>query len=254
MQLNYKKFGDKGSTVIILHGLLGSLDNWQTIAKQLSQQHQVYIIDQRNHGRSPHTDDMNYELLAQDMVEFCAQHQIFKASFMGHSMGGKVVMLLALLHPNLIEKLIVIDVAPAFYNGGHETILFAMAEAPLRATQNREDIDKFLEPRIPDFGVRQFIMKNLTRDENGHFIWKCNFESLITHYRILMDFPTVDKQYTKQTYFLKGELSNYINQDNWGACDQYFPQNKIIEIKNASHWVHADNPKEFIEKVQTILA
>lgn len=111
MILNYKKLGESGSTIIILHGLLGSLDNWQTIAKQLSSTHQVYIVDQRNHGRSPHTDEMSYEVLAQDMVEFCTQHQITKTTIIGHSMGGKVAMLIALQHPKLIEKLIVVDIA-----------------------------------------------------------------------------------------------------------------------------------------------
>lgn len=253
MQLNYKKLGDSGSTIIILHGLLGSLDNWQTIAKQLSQNHQVYIIDQRNHGRSPHTDEMSYEILAKDIHEFCKQQNINHATIIGHSMGGKVAMLLALQHPELIDKLIVVDIAPSFYDGGHETILFAMAEAPLRSTEKREDIDKFLQTRIHDFGTRQFIMKNLTRNEKGQFEWKCNFEALILNYRILMNFPKIEKQFSGKTYFIKGEKSNYINQDNYDACDNYFPNNQILEVKDAGHWVHADKPAELLEKINTIL-
>ena len=253
MQLNYKKFGETGSTIIILHGLLGSLDNWQTIAKQLATSHIVYIVDQRNHGRSPHTDEMSYELLSQDMQEFCTQQNISKAIFMGHSMGGKAAMLLALQKSGLVEKLIVVDIAPTFYDGGHETILFAMAEAPLKSTEKREDIDKFLEPRIHNFGVRQFIMKNLTRNEKNQFEWKCNFEALILNYRMLMDFPKSESVFQGKTYFIKGETSNYINQDNFEACDQYFPGNKIIEIKNAGHWVHADNPTGFLETIIYIL-
>jgi len=253
VQLNYKKFGETGSTIIILHGLLGSLDNWQTIAKQLATSHIVYIVDQRNHGRSPHTDEMSYELLSQDMQEFCTQQNISKAIFMGHSMGGKAAMLLALQKAGLVEKLIVVDIAPTFYDGGHETILFAMAEAPLKSTEKREDIDKFLEPRIHNFGVRQFIMKNLTRNEKNQFKWKCNFEALILNYRMLMDFPKSESVFQGKTYFIKGETSNYINQDNFEACDQYFPDNKIIEIKNAGHWVHADNPSGFLETIISIL-
>jgi pimeloyl-ACP methyl ester carboxylesterase len=253
MKLNYKKLGESDSTLIILHGLLGSLDNWQTIAKQLSSTHQVYIVDQRNHGRSPHTEEMSYEVLAQDMVEFCAQHQISKTTIIGHSMGGKVAMFLALQHPELIEKLIVVDIAPTFYDGGHETILFAMAEAPLKSTEKREDIDQFLQPRIHNFGVRQFIMKNLSRDEKGQFEWKCNLEALILNYRLLMDFPKSDNIFTGKTYFIKGELSNYINPDNWDACDKYFPDNTILEVKAAGHWVHAENPEGFLEKVSAII-
>lgn len=253
MQLNYKKFGESGSNLIILHGLLGSLDNWQTIAKHFSDRFQVYIIDQRNHGRSPHTDEMSYELLADDIYEFCRQHHIAKTIVVGHSMGGKVAMCLALQYPELIEKLIVVDIAPALYDGGHEAILFAMAEAPIKFTENREDIDKFLQPRIHDFGTRQFIMKNLARTHDGHFEWKCNFESLISNYRKLMDFPVVKNKYLPLTYFIKGEKSNYINQDNFDACDYYFPNNKIIEVSNSGHWVHADNPKEFTDKLSQLL-
>jgi pimeloyl-ACP methyl ester carboxylesterase len=253
IQLNYKKLGDSGSTIIILHGLLGALDNWQTIAKQLATTYLVYIIDQRNHGRSPHTKDMSYELLAQDIYDFCQQHHIEKTTIIGHSMGGKVAMLLALQHPSLIEKLIVVDIAPSYYDGGHEAILFAMAEAPLNSTERREDIDKFLEPRIHNFGVRQFIMKNLTRNTNGQFEWKSNFEVLILNYRKLMDFPNMHTQFLGNTYFIKGENSNYINQDNFEACDKYFPNNKLIEIKDAGHWVHADNPTTFLEKIQSLL-
>lgn len=253
MQLHYKKIGDNGSSLLILHGLLGSLDNWHSIAKQLSDKHQVYIIDQRNHGSSPHDDAIDYEILAQDIVDFCAQHQINKTNVLGHSMGGKVAMLLALLHPQLIDKLIVADIAPTYYDGGHETILFAMAEAPLKSAQKREEVELFLQPRIQEFSVRQFILKNLTRDVEGKFIWKCNFEALIKNYRKLMDFPIIPASFLGETYFLKGEKSNYINQDNWDACDSYFPNNKMYEIKNAGHWLHADNPTQFVEKVSEIL-
>ncbi len=253
MQLNYKKLGESGSDIIILHGLLGSLDNWQTIAKQLSQNHQVYIVDQRNHGRSPHTDEMNYEIMSKDIQEFCTQQNIKHTTIIGHSMGGKVAMLLALEKPDLIDKLIVVDIAPAFYDGGHETILFAMAEAPLKSTEKREDIDKFLQPRIHDFGTRQFIMKNLSRNEKEQFEWKCNFEALILNYRVMMDFPKLNTSFTKKTYFIKGEHSNYINQDNFEECDKYFPSNEIIEVKDAGHWVHADNPLSFLEIITAVL-
>ncbi|MCC6515480.1 MAG: alpha/beta fold hydrolase [Chitinophagales bacterium] len=251
--LNYKKIGDKGPAIIILHGLLGALDNWQTIAKQLSEYHQVYYIDQRNHGRSPHTDEIDYELLSQDVYDFCQQHNIEKASIIGHSMGGKVAMWYALQHTQRVDKLFIVDIAPSFYDGGHESILFAMAEAPLKSTDKRETIDNFLEHRIQDFGTRQFIMKNLTRNKNGHFEWKCNFEALISNYRKLMEFPKTTHQFLGQTYFIKGENSNYINQDNFDTCDLYFPNNKIIEISNAGHWVHADNPTEFVAKIKALL-
>lgn len=253
MQLHYKKIGEKGTNIILLHGLLGSLDNMQTIAKQLSDTHQTYSIDQRNHGRSPHSANINYEILAEDIAEFCRQQKISKTNIIGHSMGGKTAMLFALNYPELIEQLIIVDIAPTYYDGGHETILSAMQNAPLQTTNKREDIDDFLALNIPEFGVRQFIMKNLTRSSTGYFEWKCNLEALVLNYNALMEFPKMNKVFLGNTYFIKGENSNYINQDNYEACDKYFPNHKIVEIKNASHWVHADNPTDFIEVVNDIL-
>lgn len=254
MQLHYKKIGEKGTNIILLHGFLGSLDNLQTVAKELSDSHQTYSIDQRNHGRSPHSEEINYEILAADILEFCKQHNIHKTSVIGHSMGGKTAMLFALNNPELIEQLIIVDIAPAYYDGGHETILEAMQNAPLQSTNKREEIEQFLALSIPEYSVRQFIMKNLTRSAIGHFEWKCNLESLVSNYKILMGFPQTNKVYLGKTYFIKGGNSNYINQDNFETCDKYFPNHKNIEIKNASHWVHADNPTDFIKVVKDIFS
>ncbi|MFN8284083.1 MAG: alpha/beta fold hydrolase [Chitinophagales bacterium] len=253
MQLNYKKLGESGSTILILHGLLGSLDNWQTIAKQLAETHQVYIIDQRNHGRSPHSEIFSYEILAQDILDFCAEHTIEKTTIIGHSMGGKVAMLLALLHPEIIEKLIVADIAPTHYDGGHEEILFAMAEAPIHATTDRNDIDVFLQKRIPEFSVRQFVLKNLSRNTDGKFEWKCDLETLINNYRVLMEFPAVETIFSGETYFIKGAQSNYITTENWNSCLHYFPNAKLLSVANAGHWLHAENPLEFVEKIKSIV-
>ncbi|MFN8237070.1 MAG: alpha/beta fold hydrolase [Chitinophagales bacterium] len=253
MQLNYKKFGTEGPPIIILHGLLGSLDNWQTIAKTLSDSHQVYIIDQRNHGRSPHAQEMSYEVLANDVVEFCEQQHLTNTSFIGHSMGGKVAMMLALHHPGLIDKLIIVDIAPVYYEGGHESILFAMAEAPLHTTTDRKVIDAFLEKRISEFGVRQFVLKNLSRDENGQLSWKCNLEALIKNYRNLMLFPDFADVFNKSVYFIKGDSSDYINAANWKDCLRYFPAAELLSVAQSGHWVHADNPQGFINQLLNIL-
>ncbi len=253
MELNYKKFGESGPNIIILHGLLGSLDNWQTIAKKLSEQFIVYTVDQRNHGRSPHSDEIDYQLLSDDIVWFCAQHAIQQAILIGHSMGGKVSMLFALQHPELVEKLIVVDIAPVYYEGGHEEILFAMAEAPLQNYTKREEVDKFLERRISNFGVRQFVLKNLSRDESGAFVWKCNLEALVKNYRALMEFTETEKTYQGETHFIRGEQSGYISKENWEACKKYFPNADLMTIHYAGHWVHADNPESFLETLLTLL-
>lgn len=253
MQLNFKKFGEQGTPLVILHGLLGSLDNWQSIAKQLSQNFQVYILDQRNHGRSPHTDAMSYELMRDDLYEFFQQNNIKSAIVIGHSMGGKVAMLFALDYPELVEKLIVVDIAPDYYEGGHESILFAMAEAPVQFTQDRKVIDSFLEKRIPEFAVRQFVLKNLNRNEKGELSWKCNLELLIKSYRQLMDFPETEKHYQGEAYFIKGELSNYISENSLKSIYHFFPKAQLNTIPNAGHWVHAENPEAFLFQLKSIL-
>ncbi len=253
MQLNYKKTGDTGPVIIILHGLLGSLDNWQTVARQLSKRFQVYTIDQRNHGRSPHAPEMNYTLLANDLMDFFKQQHIDKAIIIGHSMGGKVAMLAALLHPELIDKLISVDIAPVYYQGGHESILFAMAEAPLKLANKREDVDSFLQSRIHDFGVRQFILKNLFRDESGKLEWKCNLKVLIASYRFLMDFPQLSSAYNGPAYFIRGEKSDYITEDNWTRCLTLFPKAQLYSVPEAGHWVHAEAPAKFLSVLESIL-
>jgi esterase len=253
MELNYKTFGDSGSPVLILHGILGSLDNWQTIARKLGEKFKVFTIDQRNHGRSFHSEEMDYFLLAGDIVEFCRQQDLQKVTIIGHSMGGKAAMLLALEHPELIRQLIIVDIAPVYYDGGHEEILLAMAEAPLTTTDKREDIDNFLKPRIHNFGVRQFILKNLTRKENGAFEWKCNLEAIRKHYTMLMEFPDTGKTFPGETHFIKGEQSGYITAENWEQCLTYFPRAVLHTINYAGHWVHADNPEAFLETILSVL-
>ncbi|MDB5228955.1 MAG: alpha/beta hydrolase fold protein [Bacteroidota bacterium] len=253
MQLNYKKTGETGENIIILHGLLGSLDNWHTIAKFLSENYRVYTIDQRNHGRSPHSEEMNYEVLANDIVEFCAQQSIQKTIVIGHSMGGKTAMYLALEHPELVKKLIIVDIAPILYEGEQDEILSAMSQAPLQKAKTREEIESFLQPRIPNHGVRQFILKNLSRSEAGGFEWKCNVEALTKNYQLLMDFPSTEKTYEGATYFIRGEQSGYINDDGWAACKKYFPNAELYVVNYAGHWVHADNPEQFLETVKVVL-
>lgn len=247
MELHYRTYGTSGTPLIILHGILGSSDNWQTIGRSLGEHYHVFTPDQRNHGRSFHSEEMNYAVLAGDIVQFCAQHKLSRVILAGHSMGGKVAMLAALLHPELVERLIVVDIAPVNYTGGHEDILFAMAEAPLASSTRREEIDRFLQPRIHDFAVRQFILKNLSRDEKGVFQWKCNLPVIISKYRLMMDFPVCDPQFDGPVHFIRGDRSAYINERNWPACLHYFPKAQLHTVPGAGHWVHAEQPKLFMD-------
>lgn len=253
MELNYKKYGNEGQCIIILHGLLGSLDNWQIIAKILSEKHQVYSIDQRNHGRSPHSDILNYEVLAYDLGDFIHQHQLNNIILMGHSMGGKVAMFYALLYPEKLSKLIVVDIAPKNYTGGHELILETMKSVDFKSTTSRKIVEDFLIQQLKSPTLVQFVTKNLGRNVDNTFHWKCNLEAIVNNYETLMSFPEIQNQFLGKTYFIKGNLSNYIQENDNFIIHHYFPNSKVYEIKNASHWVHADNTEDFINTIKYIL-
>jgi len=255
MELNFKKFGE-GFPVIILHGLLGSLDNWQTIAKKLSEKFQVYIIDQRNHGKSPHSGDFNYELLSKDLADFFEQHQIGKAHLIGHSMGGKTVMKFALDNPRKVERMIVVDVAPVAYADRHSDVFSALFAADIKSATKREEIEQVLRNKLDnDETTVQFLLKGLNRDKTGeHFEWKFNLDSLHKHYAEISDAVTSPTPFEGRSLFIKGQKSSYVNAENYASIQHLFPNNELVEIKDAGHWVHAETPQEFTEEVIRFLS
>jgi pimeloyl-ACP methyl ester carboxylesterase len=253
LELNFKLYGDRGKDVIILHGLLGSLDNWQTIARELSGQYKVWVIDQRNHGRSPHTDDISYRLMAEDVLQFMTVHQIDSASIIGHSMGGKVAMTFALLFPEKVDHLIVADIGPVVYKGDHLPLFEAMMRMPLEQITDRHEADAFLSKTISSYAVRQFLLKNLGRDKNG-FFWKPHLRLLYEKYDCLMGFDSMGRQFFGPTCFLKGSKSDYIHPDHLNYYKSIFPNSEIKVIENAGHWLHAEQPERFLEVVKQFLA
>lgn len=254
MQLNYKSFGT-GYPVIILHGLLGSLDNWQTIAKKIAENFAVYIIDQRNHGKSPHSTDFNYDLLSADLLEFMNEHGIAQAHLIGHSMGGKTVMQFALQHPDKVGKLIVVDVAPTNYEDRHSDVFNALFAADVEKADSREEVQEVLREKLDnDETTVQFLMKGLNRDAEGkHFEWKFNTKVLWDNYRTISNAITADKPYEGEALFIKGQKSSYINHDSYCDVMDLFPNNLLVEIKEAGHWVHAEKPAEFTAEVLKFL-
>jgi len=250
MELNFKKFG-QGFPLIILHGFLGSLDNWQSIAKKLASNFEVYIIDQRNHGKSPHSNDFSYQLLAEDLFQFFKNNHISKANIIGHSMGGKTAMQLALLHPEMVEKLVVVDIAPSEYEDGHSDVFKALLAADVEHATSREQVLKVLNENLNgDTTTVGFLMKSLSRNESGeHFEWKFNLPALIKNYDKISGIVTGEKPFTGSTLFIKGEKSNYINSSNYAEITQLFPNHQLLEIPGAGHWVHADKPQEFVDAV-----
>ena len=246
MELNYKEFG-QGEPIIILHGLFGTLDNWQTIGKQLAENFTVFLIDQRNHGKSPHSEAFSYPILADDLAEFMDEHFISSAHILGHSMGGKTAMYFAMKYPEKVDKLIVADIAPVQYEEGHKAIFDALFSVDLKNVANRNEIDEQLKKQIPQFGVRQFLMKGITRNEDRELSWKFNLKDLWENYSNILDTFKSEDEFDHETLFIKGEKSDYILEEYHTTILKYFPKAKFVSIENAGHWLHAENPKKFFE-------
>ena len=252
MKLNYKEFG-QGDPIIILHGLFGTLDNWQTLAKKLAEEYTVYIIDQRNHGRSPHAAEFNYKVMAEDLQVFMEDNWIHQARIIGHSMGGKTAMQFALEYPDMVEKLVIVDIANQSYKGGHETIFDALLGLDLEKIENRKDADSILSQKIEDYGIRQFLLKNLTRSKSGEYQWKMNLPIIHENYQAILNKIESEEIFEGATLFVKGGLSKYITDDNFSDTKQFFPNAGLITIENVGHWVHAEAPKRLLEELELFL-
>ena len=252
IELNYKEFG-QGEPVIILHGMFGMLDNWQTIARQLSEKYLVYAIDQRNHGRSPHTDGIDYQLLAEDLKAFMESHWIYKARIIGHSMGGKAAMEFAVNNPDMVEKLVVIDIAPKTYGGSHELIIDTLRSIDLEKLTDRKDAESQIAEKIEDAGTRQFLLKNLTRNEETlAFEWKMNLANIYANYEKILG-TISDGKFEGETLFVRGAKSDYILEEDEKLIHDFFPNADIKTIENAGHWVHAEQPKILLEMILAFL-
>ncbi len=253
MELNYKSFG-QGDPLIILHGMFGTLDNWQTIAKQLAEDYTVFIVDQRNHGRSPHAPEMDYPTMAEDLHDFMESHWIYKAHLLGHSMGGKTVMQFALTYPQMVDKLVVVDIAPKTYVGGHQVIFEALLSVDLDKLANRKEAEAQLGNYIDDFGVRQFLLKNLTRKKEGGFEWKMNLAAIWAHYQDILKTVTGPEVFAGPSLFIRGGKSNYVATEDMPEIKALFTAAQLATVEDAGHWVHAEAPAILLAKLQKFLA
>ena len=251
MKLHYNELGE-GSPVIILHGFLGSSDNWLPIGKTLSEKHEVYLVDQRNHGLSPHSSDHNYHLLAHDLHDFIHEHGIADPVLLGHSMGGKTVMHFASLFPDAFKKLIIADIAPRFYPARHTRILEGLLSIDLSSIQSRNEADEQLAKYVKEESIRMFLLKNLGRKEGG-FTWKANLPVLQENLDQIGQAITGENITRKPVFFIKGNNSDYITPEDGETIRKMFPTAKILGIKNAGHWLHAEQREAFLNVLASIL-
>lgn len=251
MKLNYRKVGE-GKPLVILHGLFGSADNWFSIARELDKEFTMYLVDQRNHGDSPHDDEWNYEVMVEDLKELLDEEGLEKAYLMGHSMGGKTVMNFALNYPERVEKLIVADIAPRYYPVHHESILEGLNSLDLKAINSRKEADDALANYISEPGIRQFLLKSLGRDADG-FAWKINLPVITKNIENVGEALPEGESFDGPTLFLAGANSNYVQQKDLPEMLEFFPNYELEFVQNAGHWLHAEQPHAVVEEIRKFL-
>ena len=251
MELHFKKLGT-GKPLIILHGLFGSADNWFSISKELKDIFTLYLIDQRNHGDSPQSDEWNYQVMVEDLKEIMDNEGLEKAFLMGHSMGGKTAMNFALKYPDKVEKLIVADIAPRYYAVHHQRILEGLNSLDLEAIGSRKEADDQLAEYVPNLGERQFLLKSLGRGSDG-FQWKINLAVITEKINEVGQALPDGKSYSGPTLFLAGSNSSYIQQSDLDDIDRFFPNNTVEFIADAGHWLHAEQPDAVVDEMRRFL-
>ena len=251
MQLFHKEFGS-GKPLVILHGLFGFSDNWQSHAKSLSSYYRVILFDLRNHGRSPWDDNHAYEDMALDVAESLDQLSVDKACFIGHSMGGKVLMHLGLNHGSYIDKMIVVDMGTKSYPMHHQDVIHAIQSVNIESVTARSQVNEMLKPILASEGLRQFLLKNLYWKEKGVLAWRMNVKTLVKNMEeVLSALP--DGEILNESLFIRGGLSNYILDDDVDLIQNQFPNSELLTIDGAGHWVHAEASEAFIEATLSFL-
>lgn len=246
----YSNILGSGKPFVILHGFLGMSDNWKTLGAKFSEQnYEVHLLDQRNHGRSFHSNDFNYEILVEDLKNYCQAYQLKDIVLLGHSMGGKVAMLFAATYPELVSKLMIADISPRFYPVHHELILQGLSSLDFKTLGSRGEADDQLAKYISNFGIRQFLLKNLYWNDAKELALRINLEALKENIEEIGEALSIHAQYKGSTLFLRGDRSEYIGLQDETIIKNHFPNSKIVTIAKAGHWLHAENPKAFFNEV-----
>ncbi len=256
MNLYARRNGEGENALIILPGLLGSAANWQSIAKRLGQNRAVYTLDMRNHGQSPWSDTMDYDSMASDVIEFIESLDHPRISLLGHSMGGKVAMRLALSEPEYIDSLIIADIAPVAYEHDFNELIEPMLALDLPSFKSRADADAALQASVADAHIRAFLLHNLTFDKpGGVYIWRPNLAVLLENMPAITGFPVYDTDiFERPSLFIYGANSNYVTLASQKTILQYFPQTLFAKLNNAGHWLHAEQPQAFIKSCEAFLS
>jgi esterase len=266
MELFFRRLGG-GKPIVILHGLYGSSDNWYSIGRALADQYEVFIPDQRNHGNSPHHPNHDYHELSEDLHEFLNRHNIRHALILGHSMGGKTALAFGLKYPEMVEKMIVVDISPFGYDEtsapeviSHEQIMRSLVMLQPETLSGRQEADNRLQKQIRSEPVRQFLLKNLKRNSEGRFYWAMNLPVLQAHladiYATILpsgnilpgDLPVFP------LLFIKGKNSGYLRKEEFDHIRHFFPHAELTEIAGAGHWVHAEQPDEFLKTIRNFIS
>lgn len=254
--LHSKIYGQdhSGTPLSVFHGLFGMLDNWGSFGKEMSALFPVHLIDLRNHGKSFHSPEMSHDDLAHDILHYMEFHKLEKCNLLGHSLGGKAVMQFAIKYPLKVEKLIVVDIAPKAYPPHHQGILKALQSVDFEKITTRQEAEEVLEQYIPEKSVIQFLAKSLYWTEDKSLNWRFNLKTLAEKYSEFVSNAIKFGVFTGPTLFISGGNSNYILPQDEFQIKQQFPNASIVTVKNAGHWVQAENPTDFNELVKDFLS
>ncbi len=250
----YSKIEGQGYPLLILHGFLGMSDNWKTLGTQFAAEgFEVHMLDLRNHGRSLHSDQFNYKVMVNDILEYCQFHKLQEVAILGHSMGGKLAMFVATSHPEMISKLIVADIAPKYYHPHHQDIMAGLNAVDFSQKPSRNDVEQTLSEYVEEAGTRQFLMKSLYWVEPGQLGFRFNLPVFNNDLDAIGQAIPENAVFNKPTLFLKGENSNYIKDEDQTAIKKHFPNSEIKTISSAGHWLHAENPTDFYNETISFL-
>ena len=250
----YSRIEGQGKPLIIIHGFLGMSDNWKSFgALYAAEGFQVHMIDLRNHGKSFHSDEFNYTAMANDVLDYCQHHNLSNISIIGHSMGGKVAMLFATTYPDLVEKLVVADIGSKYYAPHHQDILAGLNAVDFSTKPDRAEVEEIVYPFIPDFGTRQFLMKNLYWIEPGQLAFRFNLPVFNAKIEIIGEALPEGNHFNQPILFIRGGNSKYILDTDLPEIKNHFPKFELVTIPNVGHWLHAENPKLFFEETARFL-